>query len=50
MKSLRWKRGWLGTDEQIKTEVEAWDQPACLEFIGTVEMGFHGADAGYKQE
>lgn len=35
--------GWLSAEEQIKTELEAWYQPACLEFVGTDEIrGFDG--------
>lgn len=40
--SLKWKRGWLASDEQIKTGVKAWDQPACLEFVGTDEEASMG--------
>lgn len=43
--------GWPDAHEQIETEVEAWDQPACLELGGTDKIrGFHGPDVGHKQE
>lgn len=35
----------------IGTEVEAWDQPACLELGGTDKIGgFRGPDVGHEQE
>lgn len=43
--------GWIAADEQIKTDMEAWHQPACLEFVGTDEIrGFQYPDVGQEQE